>query len=68
MVELIQCNKCGDFIPKRFKKKYRFLWWNYWATKYETDFWHMDQEFGVHLCNKCMVKFKEWLTHKHMRK
>ena len=61
-MEIIVCSKCGCKIPKHKKKKFKFLFWNFEYSKYETDYYYMSQGFGIHLCLDCMKLFQKWLS------
>jgi len=60
-MNIIKCNKCGKEIPEKQEKKYKFLWWCFSYSQDVTDYWHLSEEFGVHLCLDCMKLFKRWL-------
>ena len=60
-MEFIRCSKCGKEIPKKRKKRYKFLWWEFKYSEYETDYYHMANCFSIHLCLDCMREFKRWL-------
>jgi len=61
-MEIIRCSKCKKEIPKRYRNKYKFLWWNFEYSKYESDYYHMTQGFGIHLCLDCMKLFNKWIS------
>lgn len=61
-MKIIRCDKCNKEIPEYKKKEYKFLYWSFETNFYETDFWHMSQNFSTYLCKDCMKKFQEWLN------